>query len=396
MTIRTVAIILTAAVLSCGIAQGETVVKTGDGAVTVSVSSSAAPDRPGPHGGWLGVRISPVPAPLAAHLLSKDIGAMVANLVKDSPAHKAGVKQYDVIVGLDKGPVKDGQSLIKTLRNRKAGQKIKLWVMREGKKIQIPVTLGKPVPVDKVQLVHKENFPGPWNVQRDVMRLHPHVMLRKKAGDWEKMDGKDLPEEIRKMLKSIPKNVAPGANPNVSVSAKTVIHTKNSDGDDVRIEQDETGKITVTRKQRDDDGTEAAETKTYKDREQLRLSDPEAFDLLKKSNVKVFTSIKAGQPGKRPGGGMPEIRLFTSGDHAKLSREIHEKILKSIEQMNLPDDVKESLRKQLQSQLRPDGDKNKDKDEDKPKPRKKRKPKTLKTPKTPRKPKVENTSASHV
>jgi len=297
MTIRTLAAILAVAAMSCAIASGETVVKTGDGSVSVSVSASAASTHRGSGGGWLGVRISPVPSPLAAHLKSKGAGAMVANLVKGSPAHKAGIKQYDVIVGLDDGPIKDGRGLIKAVSSRKAGDKVKLWVMRKGEKTHVPVVLGKPIRADKAQLMHKEEFPHAGNVWRDVTRLHPHVMLRKKGGDWEKMVGKDLPEEIRKMLKSIPKDfapIAPGAGPNVSVSAKTIIHTKDSNGTDVRIEQDETGKITVCRKQRDDDGNEAAETKTYKDREQLRLSDPEAFDLLKKSNVKVFTSIKPG------------------------------------------------------------------------------------------------------
>ncbi|MBC8372527.1 MAG: hypothetical protein H8E53_02955, partial [Planctomycetes bacterium] len=252
-------------------------------------------------------------------------------------------------------------------------------------------------------------FPGPLNVQRDIMRLHPHVMLRKKGGDWEKMVGKDLPEEIRKMLKSIPKDfapIAPGANSNVSVSAKTVIHTKDSNGTDVRIEQDETGKITVCRKQRDDDGNEAAETKTYKDREQLRLSDPEAFDLLKKSNVKIFTSVKPAPMGKRPKGKMPEIRLFDRHgkmDADKLRNEILDKLLKSFEKMDLPEDVKKQIKQQLQINIQIRGDKDKDsakddkpKDKDrKPKARKKDR-KAKKTPKKDRKPKDENTIDVHI
>jgi cation transport regulator ChaB len=400
MTIRTLVAILAVAAISCAIASGETVVKTGDGGVSVSVSVSSAESTPhGSGGGWLGVRISPVPAPLAAHLKSKSIGAMVANLVKGSPAHTAGIKQYDVIVGLGDDAIKDGPGLIKAVSSRKAGDKIKLWVMRKGEKTQIPAVLGKPVPADKAQLVHKEDFPGAGNVWKDVTRLHPQIMLRKKAGDWEKMDGKDLPEEIRKMLKAIPKNIAPGANSNSSVSMKTVIHTKDSNGTDVRIEQDETGKITVCRKQRDDDGNEAVDTKTYKDREQLRLSDQEASDLLKKSHVQVFTSIKPGQMEKRPKGDMPEIRLFTGGDHAKLNKEIREKILKSIEKMDLPEDVKKQLQKQLQINIRIQGDKDAAEDDKPGDPKPKARPKDRKAKKTPkkdRKPKDEKTSDAHV
>jgi hypothetical protein len=395
MTTKTLTAILVIAVVSCGLASGQTVVKSDDGSVTVSVSSSARPAHRSRSGAWLGVRISPVPPPLAAHLASKNAGALVMNLVKGSPAHKAGVKQFDVIVGLDKSAVPNGRNLIETLGKHKAGDKVELWVMRAGKKISFPVTLSKPAPANQIKLLHEEPSGGPWNVQKDITRLHPHVMLRKKAGDWEKMDGKDLPEEIRKMLERIPRDLAPGAQPNVSVKAKTVIHTKDSKGSDVRIETDETGKITVRRKQRNDDGAETDETKTYKDREHLRLSDPDAFDLLKKSNVKVFTSVKPGQLGKRPRGPMPEIRLFTGGDHAKLNKEIRESILKSIEQMELPADMKKQIIKQLQSQRQFQGD-NDEKDDKPKKPRKKRKTKTPKKPKTPGKPKVENTSVTHV
>ena len=404
MTIRTLVTILAVAAMSCAIASGETVVKTGDGGVSVSVSVSSSADSPhhASGGGWLGVRMSPVPAPLAAHLKSKSAGAMVANLVKGSPAHKAGIKQYDVIVGLDDVAIKDGPGLIEAVSGRKPGDKVKLWVMRKGEKTQVPLVLGKPMPADKAQLVHKESFPGPLDVQRDIMRLHPHVMLRKGGADWEKMDGKDLPEAIRKMLKSMPKDfapIAPGAGPNVSVSSKTVIHTKDSNGTDVRIEQDETGKITVCRKQRDDDGNEAAETKTYKDREQLRLSDPEAFDLLKKSNVKIFTSVKPGQIGKRPKGDMPEIRLFDGRgklDADKLRKEILEKLLKSFEKMDLPEDVRKQIKQQLQINIQIQGDAEDDKPKDrKPKARKKDRG-AKKAPKKNRKPKDENTIDVHV
>jgi hypothetical protein len=356
--------------MSCAIASsGEKTEKKCGKSVSVTVSSSSAKSNPkGTGGGWLGVRISPVPRPLAIHLKSGNAGAMVANVVKGSPAHESGIKQYDVIVGVNKDAIKDAHGLIKAISSRKPGDNVTLRVIQKGEDTQIPVTLVKPVLAGKVKLVYKDEFPH-GDVWKDVTRLRPHVMLRKKAGDWEKMDGKDLPEEIRKMLKSLPKDfpgVGPGDGANVTVSAKTVIHTKDSNGTDVRIEQDETGKITVTRKQSDDDGNEAAETKTYKNREHLRLSDPEAHDLLKNSNVKIFTSVKPDPMGKRPKGKMPEIKLFDRHgkmDADKLRNEILEKLLKSFEKMDLPEDVKKQLKQQLQINVHIRGDKNDAKDE---------------------------------
>ncbi|MCP4377890.1 MAG: PDZ domain-containing protein [bacterium] len=305
--------------------------------------------------GWLGVRISPVPSALAAHLKTKGAGVLVSNLIKGSPAHTAGIKQYDVIVGLDDNAIASGPALLKALSGLKSGDKVKLSVIQNGEKTQIPIELGKPVPAAEAEHVYKDNAPGLMNVEKDVMRLHPHVVLRKKAGDWEKMEGKDLPKDIREMLKMIPKGMGPGANAGFSVSSKTVIHTKDSDGSDVRIEQDETG-ITVTRKQVDDDGNEAAETKTYKDREELRLSDPEAFDLLKNSRVNIFTAIKPGEIGKLMGGKMPKVRVFPGGGAAELDKEMRETILKNLENMNLPDNIKKQIAEQLQKQLKPKAD----------------------------------------
>jgi len=335
---------------ACAIASGETFVKTskGDGKATVVVTATAS-SASSDGGGWLGVRIMPIPAPLAAHLKTGNAGAMIANLVKSSPAHKAGLKRYDVIVGLDDDDVKDGPGLIKAVRRRKAGEKVNLSVIRKGRKTNKPIVLGKPVPADKAELVHKEDA---LNVFRDTTRIHPHIMLRKKAGDWEKMEGKDLPEEIRKLLKSMPMiNLAPGSKSGVHVKAKTVISTKDSNGHEVRIEQDETGKITVTRKVRWGDGNETEKTKTYKNRDELRLTDKEAFDLLKKSNVTVHTSVGPGKfkldvPGRGPFGGQGKI------DPHKLRADILEQLRKSFEKMDLPDDLRKKLNDQLKIEIR--------------------------------------------
>ncbi len=346
MNMRTLLTTCLAAAVTCGVALGETEVKVGDPAVTIDVRVGPdAPDKAAT-GGWLGVRIMPIPAPLAAHLKTRGAGVMVGNLVEGSPAHKAGLKRYDVIVAMDGKAVEDGPALVKAVRGHKAGQKVALSVIQKGTKKTVAVVLSKPVPVGQAKLVHKDDEPAMW---RDVLRVHPQIMLRKGAGNWEKMDDKNLPEHIRKMLKSLPK-VDPGkGGPNIRMSAKTVIRRKDAEGRDIQIEQDQTGEITVTRKKVDADGKETDDVSKYKDADALQQMDTEAYEIYKKSGVRAFS--RAG--GKMFKLELPNVIIGGHGaiDYRKLHKDIRERILKDLGRMNLPDDVRKQIEEQLDQGL---------------------------------------------
>ena len=84
---------------------------------------------------WLGVQVGEVPAALAVHLgLEKDRGVMILNIIEDSPADKAGIKQYDVVVEVNGKKVKDGSRKFARSINRMGdGDEIKLRVIQAGK-----------------------------------------------------------------------------------------------------------------------------------------------------------------------------------------------------------------------------------------------------------------------
>ena len=345
MTKRTLLTMLMTAALACGIASGETKVNLGDATVTIDVRVGGAKAD----GGWLGVRIMPVPAPLAAHLKTKDTGVMVGNLVKDSPAHKAGLRRYDVIVGMDGKAVENGPALVKGVGDHKAGDKVDLSIIRKGGKMTLQVTLGKPGPADQAKLVHKEDAPAAW---QDVLRMHPRVIFRKGAGNWERMDGKNLPEDIRKLMKSLPEMKIDADGPNVRISTKTVIRRKDAEGRDIQFEQDETGQITITKKTVGADGKETEAVSKYKDMGALEKMDKEAHELFKHSRTRVFPGIGIGRrfkleiPRHKPFGGAGAI------DAHRLQKEIHEQLRKSLDQMNLPDDLRKKLKEQIEKSIR--------------------------------------------
>ena len=83
-------------------------------------------------GYWIGVMAGPVSPALRAHLdLPEDQGVMVVEVVPDSPAAKAGLKQYDVLLRANDIELRDKHDLVDLVRT--AGdeqQQITLEVLR--------------------------------------------------------------------------------------------------------------------------------------------------------------------------------------------------------------------------------------------------------------------------
>lgn len=89
--------------------------------------------------GRLGLHAEPVPAVLATHLrLKENTGLVVVQVVKDSPAEKAGIKQHDIILEMNGQAVSgDVEAFRKAVRDLKPDAKIDLKVLREGKKVDV-------------------------------------------------------------------------------------------------------------------------------------------------------------------------------------------------------------------------------------------------------------------
>jgi serine protease Do len=90
--------------------------------------------------GWLGVYIQSLTPELAESLgLSDARGALVAKVVKDSPASNAGVKRGDVILQFDNQPINDSRELPLVVGRAELGHKGTLKVMRDKQTIELPV-----------------------------------------------------------------------------------------------------------------------------------------------------------------------------------------------------------------------------------------------------------------
>ena len=94
--------------------------------------------------GFLGVSIQPIDQELAEALqIDKPEGVLVAQVQKNSPADKAGLRQGDIIVELNGSPVKSIDAFRNQIMLMPPNTRVILKVNRQGKMLTIPVIVGK-------------------------------------------------------------------------------------------------------------------------------------------------------------------------------------------------------------------------------------------------------------
>ena len=94
--------------------------------------------------GWLGVSVQSVDQDLAeSQGLARSRGALVASVVKDSPAEKAGFKDGDIILKLDGADIEDQRDLTRRVGDLFVGHKANFSIVRNGKSKNIRVNIGK-------------------------------------------------------------------------------------------------------------------------------------------------------------------------------------------------------------------------------------------------------------
>ena len=91
---------------------------------------------------WLGVQISNVDEVTAkAVKLPKVYGALVQDVIKDSPSEKAGIEQGDVIIEIDGKEINSTNELQSIIIKHSIGEKVKVKVWRKGNELEKTVTL---------------------------------------------------------------------------------------------------------------------------------------------------------------------------------------------------------------------------------------------------------------
>jgi serine protease Do len=94
--------------------------------------------------GYMGVFLTDVTPALSRSLnLNVSEGALVQDLRTGSPAERAGLRAYDVIVGVDGRGVVGNDDLIRTVSARQPGTVARLDVLRDNRRVSVPVKLAE-------------------------------------------------------------------------------------------------------------------------------------------------------------------------------------------------------------------------------------------------------------
>jgi serine protease DegQ len=93
--------------------------------------------------GWLGVSMQDMTQELAESFnLDSSIGTLVASVLKDGPADKAGIKPGDILIAVEGKPVKNSSETLNLVAALPPGDTVIITVIRNKKERSFPVKVG--------------------------------------------------------------------------------------------------------------------------------------------------------------------------------------------------------------------------------------------------------------
>ena len=108
--------------------------------------------------GWLGVSIQSLTRDLAASLgLDEVAGALVADVVDDSPARRAGIRRGDVILGYNGREVTASSDLPILVAETRVGETVPVELSRRGRRETLSVTIGELAEERQARGVHDKS-----------------------------------------------------------------------------------------------------------------------------------------------------------------------------------------------------------------------------------------------
>jgi serine protease Do len=105
--------------------------------------------------GYLGVNIQTLTPDIAKHIGAPNTkGALVTQVVKDSPADKAGIKPGDIVTALDGKQALQSHKLSKIVAETPIGKKVTIEILRDGKPAKLNATIE--LLVDKLEEIESK------------------------------------------------------------------------------------------------------------------------------------------------------------------------------------------------------------------------------------------------
>jgi len=136
--------------------------------------------------GWLGVSIQKVTPELARQFDLKDeVGALIGDIIEESPADKAGLQRGDIILEYNGRKIEEPTMLRNMVANTLPGDQHTVTVLRDGKTRTVTVTIGE-LPSDLQQPVETGDY---QNVMKGISVQDMSPELTKKLKIPDKIKG---------------------------------------------------------------------------------------------------------------------------------------------------------------------------------------------------------------
>ncbi|MGI9335567.1 MAG: DegQ family serine endoprotease [Gammaproteobacteria bacterium] len=123
--------------------------------------------------GWLGIQIQPVTEDIAQSLgLSDARGALIAGVLPDSPAARAGLRTGDVVVEFASRPVADARGLSRLAAATESGAEVDVTVWRNGQRETLALAVGE-MPAEQVAALSEPTPPNEADTPKLGLALAP-------------------------------------------------------------------------------------------------------------------------------------------------------------------------------------------------------------------------------
>ncbi len=272
-----------------------------------------------PNRGWLGVSVGDVPESLSAQLEDAEGGAIVLNIVKDSPAEKAGLLVHDIVISVG-GEAIDGKNESTVMQtanligSHKPGDVIDIVVLREGAEKTIRATLGSRPNLEGVNWKFETL---PHAQIEDQIKTRGKVFQVSPNGQWEWKSLGDLQHlgDLHKNFQFVPQSGNYTMKVFVDNGKKTIKSESKDEDGSTAVEQVDGGEITVTRT----DANGKVTTKSYADADALRAADEDAAELYDRSSGHVFYQL-----GANGDDGMFDIKIELDDKMEELTENLEE------------------------------------------------------------------------